>query len=168
MTHSQTDDDGSEQTTFEFSESEPSYLSCKAQGGNPKPTLKIFRGKLDITSSFKHSVKENKTGPVGLQVTHYTVELFNPEFTVPVSYRGDHMRCVAKIHKVHDLKRTKTASIDVKCKYNFSYLGLLNVKRFESCPKQKNIFGGLDRLLFEHSMVVLFLICIHYVKKCSL
>ena len=71
---------------------------------------------MDISDQFQLEVGEEKSGETGLEVTQYTVSLTNTDFRAPVAYRGQHLRCVAKIHKAQDLKRTKTALIEVKCK----------------------------------------------------
>ena len=103
------------ETTFEFVEDAPALVSCVAKGGNPKPTLRLYREKTDISDQFQLNVSEVTTGERGLQVTSYTVSLTNAGYVAPVTSRGEHLRCVAKIHKAQDLKRTKTALIEVKC-----------------------------------------------------
>ena len=103
-------------TTFEFEELAPSYVGCRAIGGNPLPNLRIFRDDVEITSEFDKRIEASSKGTAGLEYVHHEVTLYTNNYRANRDQREQTLKCSAKFHRFTNLRQNKQATIEVKCK----------------------------------------------------
>ncbi|KAI0220266.1 hypothetical protein LSAT2_028252 [Lamellibrachia satsuma] len=120
--------DNESKRLFEFEEGENTYIACHSRGGNPTPTLRIFRDEFDITHEFTSSVAESTSGQPGLQVVNYEVSLVKTDFLASLDQVGQNLKCHARVRRRPEFKRTATAVIDVKYAPHFH------------CANQRTVF----------------------------
>ena len=112
--------------TFEYTEGSVSFVRCVSRGGNPTPKMHIFSGKFDITHQFESRVTRIRSGQPGLMVNQYERELFTSEFTPSRDHSGKRLRCVVRIHKHPEFKKSVSAVMNIRCKY-MAYTAVLFV-----------------------------------------
>jgi len=101
-------------TSFEFVELTPGYVRCHAVGGNPTPSLRLFRGNVEVTGEFDKKVEAIAIGVAGLQTIRHEVTLESSTYRVTRDQRGDDLKCVAKFHRFTQLRQVKMATLEVK------------------------------------------------------
>ncbi|ELU15428.1 hypothetical protein CAPTEDRAFT_224574 [Capitella teleta] len=106
--------DATGKTSYNFQELVPTYVGCRSVGGNPMPQVRIYRGKADITEEFQTKVKEHKSGEVGLEEVMYDINVYNAAFLSEASHQGKNLKCVSRIHKLPQMKRMVSGTMDVQ------------------------------------------------------
>ncbi len=89
------------------------------------PHLRIVRGKKDITKMFQHSTSSDIEGAPGLQINKFTSVLISNTFSVSEDWRGETLKCVAKVPRWSDLRQVETAQVEVICKFYKNYVATL-------------------------------------------
>ena len=154
-------DNSSRSLMFEFEEATPTSISCKIIGGNPIPHLRILHGKKDITDSFQFRQHCDVEGPPGLQINKYTSELYSDTFTVNEDWRGTTLKCVAKVPRRSELRRVKTATIEVICTFKILHSAFLETCVNEHCysfPDKRTLYQ-YDIGAFWKLNLIVWLIC---------
>jgi len=106
-------------TVFEFEKLKPAFVSCSSTGGNPMPTLKMYRGRVDVTDEFEQNVIETRIGPKGLEEVKYEIQLVNSNFLASPEYNRHNLKCVSRVprsgksDKMPHHKQTRVAKIVV-------------------------------------------------------
>ncbi len=103
--------------TYGFEALTPTRVVCRSEGGNPKPQLRVLRSEFDVTNEFNETVKEIVTGEKGLEQTKYEIELATVEFRADMKDQGEMLKCIVRIHKMHEFKKTQGGVMEVTCEY---------------------------------------------------
>lgn len=106
-------DPSTNKTVFDFVALRPSYVSCKSVGGQPQPTVQLFRGDFDITGEFEKKEKVDVTGARGLERAIYETELVSDVFRAEIEDQGEKLKCVARIHHTPKFKQTRSGIMEV-------------------------------------------------------
>ena len=60
-------DGNSTRTIFTFEKLQPAYVRCVSKGGNPMPTVRMYRGRVEVTDEFEQNIIETRLGEKELE-----------------------------------------------------------------------------------------------------
>ena len=100
-----------------FYENEPSTVTCDFVGFGPPSAMHVIRGDVDITPLFVRTESVKLMGEPGLQYAMYHIEYKSTKLKMEKAHNGATLYCTAQKPTFTELSMTKTAVINVLCKY---------------------------------------------------